>query len=59
VPAHLALYPLYLESAMRDEVPWMFARPRVWLCLAPANGHVRDHLAAMELLKQQGRARRW
>jgi hypothetical protein len=58
VPAHLARYPVYLEPAMREEVPWMFHRPRVWLCLAPANGHVRDHLAEMDLLKRQGRARR-
>jgi hypothetical protein len=58
VPAHLARYPVYLEPAMREEVPWMFQRPWVWLCLAPANGHVRDHLTAMDLLKRQGRARR-
>jgi hypothetical protein len=43
---------------MREEVPWMFLRPHVWLCLGPANGHVRDHLAAMDLLKQQARTRR-
>jgi hypothetical protein len=58
VPAHLARYPVYLEPAMRAEVPWMFQRPPVWRCLAPANGHVRDHLAEMDLLKRQGRARR-
>jgi hypothetical protein len=58
VPGHLARYPVYLEPAMREEVPWMFEQPPVWRCLAPANGHVRDHLAAMDLLKQQGRARR-
>jgi hypothetical protein len=58
VPAHLARYPVYLEPAMREEVPWMFLRPHVWLCLGPANGHVRDHLAAMDLLKQQARTRR-
>jgi hypothetical protein len=58
IPAHLARYPVYLEPAMREEVPWMFQRPRVWHCLAPANGHVRDHLAAMDLLKRKGRARR-
>jgi hypothetical protein len=38
---------------MRKEVPWMFEQPPVWRCLAPANGHVRDHLAVMDLLKQQ------
>jgi len=58
VPAHLARYPIYLEPAMREEVPWMFEQPPVWRCLAPANGHVRDHLAVMDLLKQQTRARR-
>jgi len=58
VPKHLTRYPIYLEQAMRDEVPWMFERPQVWRCLAPALGHVRDHLAEMELLKRQLRARR-
>jgi hypothetical protein len=57
VPAHLARYPVYLEPAMREEVPWMFEQPPVWRCLAPANGHVRDHLAVMDLLKQHGRDR--
>jgi DinB superfamily len=57
MPAHLARYPIYLEAAMRDEVPWMFEQPRVWRCLAPANGHVRDHLAEMDLLKRQLRKR--
>ncbi len=57
VPKHLARYPIYLEQAMRDEVPWMFERPQVWHCLAPALGHVRDHLTEMDLLKRQLRAR--
>jgi hypothetical protein len=57
VPAHLARYPVYLEGAMRDEAPWMFEQPRVWRCLGPANGHVRDHLAEMDLLKRQLRKR--
>lgn len=57
VPAHLARYPVYLEPAMREEVPWMFERPPVWRCLAPALGHNRDHLAEMDLLKRQLRAR--
>jgi hypothetical protein len=57
VPIHLARYPVYLEPAMREEVPWMFERPPMWRCLSPALGHVRDHLAAMDLLKQQLRAR--
>jgi DinB family protein len=52
VPAYLARYPVYLEPAMRAEVPWMFQRPRVWRCLAPAIGHNRDHLAEMALLKR-------
>lgn len=54
VPAHLARYPVYLETAMREEVPWMFQRPRIFHCLAPASGHVLEHLAAMELIKRQG-----
>jgi hypothetical protein len=58
VPAHLARYPIYLETAMREEVPWMFLRPPVWRCLAPAIGHVRDHLAEIDLLKRQLRARK-
>lgn len=58
VPAHLARYPIYLEPAMRGEVPWMFQQPAVWRCLAPANGHDRDHLAEMDLLKRQVRSRR-
>lgn len=56
VPAHLARYPVYLEPAMREEVPWMYQRPQVWRCLAPAIGHARDHLAEMNLLKRQLRA---
>ncbi len=58
VPAHLARYPVYLEPAMRAEVPWMFQQPPVWRCLAPAIGHDRDHLAEMDLLKRQVRARK-
>lgn len=58
VPAHLARYPIYLETAMREEVPWMFLRPPVWRCLAPALGHVRDHLAEIDLLKRQLRSRK-
>lgn len=57
VPAHLARYPVYLEPAMRAEVPWMFQQPPVWRCLAPAIGHDRDHLAEIDLLKRQLRAR--
>jgi hypothetical protein len=57
VPAQLQRYPVYLEPAMREEVPWMFQRPQVWRCLAPALGHARDHLAEMDMLKRQLRAR--
>jgi hypothetical protein len=56
VPKHLARYPVYLEQAMRDEAPWLFQRPQVWRCLAPAIGHARDHLAETDLLKRQLRA---
>jgi hypothetical protein len=57
VPAHLARYPVYLGDAMREEVPWMYQQPPVWRCLAPALGHDRDHLAEMDLVKRQMRAR--
>jgi DinB superfamily len=58
VPARLARYPVYLEAAMRAQVPWMFEQPTVFRCLSPAIGHDRDHLAVLDLLKQQMRARR-
>jgi hypothetical protein len=58
VPVQLARYPVYLEPAMRAEVPWMFQQPPVWRCLAPAIGHDRDHLAEIDLLKRQLRTRR-
>ena len=58
VPTHLARYPVYLGDAMRAEVPWMYQQPPAWRCLNPANAHVRDHLAEMDLLKRQLRARR-
>ncbi|HEU5441339.1 MAG TPA: DinB family protein [Ktedonobacterales bacterium] len=58
VPTHLARYPVYLEQAMRDEVPWMFQQPTVFRCLSPAIGHNRDHLAEMDLLKRQLRTRK-
>ena len=57
VPAHLARYPVYLEPAMREEVSWMFEQPPLWRCLSPAIGHARDHLAEIDLLKRQLRAR--
>jgi hypothetical protein len=52
VLAHLTRYPVYLEPAMRAEVPWMFQHPPMWRCLNPAIGHNRDHLAVMDLHKQ-------
>jgi hypothetical protein len=58
MPARLARYPVYLEPAMRTEVPWMLQRPPVWRCLSPAYNHDRDHLAEMDLLKRQLRARK-
>jgi hypothetical protein len=39
-------------------VPWMFEKPTVFRCLSPAIGHNRDHLAVLDLLKQQLRPRR-
>jgi hypothetical protein len=58
VPGHLARYPIYLEEPeMRREVPWMYQNPPMWRCLAPAIGHNRDHLAEIDLLKRQWRAR--
>jgi hypothetical protein len=59
VPAHLARYPIYLEEPeMRQEAPWMYENPPLWRCLAPAIGHNRDHLAEIDLLKRQWRARK-
>jgi hypothetical protein len=57
VPTRLARHPVYLSDAMREEVPWMYQQPRVWRCLSPGLGHAREHLAQVELLKQQLRAR--
>jgi hypothetical protein len=42
---------------MRAEVPWMYEPLPLWRCLAPAVGHNRDHLAEIDLLKRQLRAR--
>ncbi len=56
--AHMARYPIYLEQAMREEVPWAFDQPPIWRCLAPANAHIREHLAIIGLIKHQLRARR-
>lgn len=56
VATQLKRYPVYLEPAMREEVPWMFQRPQVWRCLSPALLHTRDHLVVAALLKRQRRA---
>jgi hypothetical protein len=58
VPKHLTRYSVYLEPAMREEAPWMYLKPPVWLCLGPALGHVRDHLSEMELIKRHMRMHR-
>jgi hypothetical protein len=58
VPVHLQRYPIYLELAMREEVPWMFQHPQVWRCLMPVLVHVRDHLAQVDLLNRQRRVRK-
>ena len=58
IPVHLQRYSIYLEPAMCEEVPWMFQHPQVWRCLMPALGHVRDHLAQVDLRKQQRRVRK-
>jgi hypothetical protein len=57
IPARLERHPPYLSDAMRAEVPWMYEQPPVWRCLSPGLGHVREHLAKIELLKAQLRAR--
>jgi hypothetical protein len=56
VPARLERHPAYLSDAMRGEAPWIYERPPVWRCLSPGMGHVREHLAQVELLKHQLRA---
>jgi hypothetical protein len=33
----------------------MYEQPPMWRCLNPALGHIREHLAVIELLKQQRR----
>jgi len=55
IQAHYQGHPEYLTAAMRAEVPWLEQQPAVWRCLAPALGHVRDHLAIVNLLKRAGR----
>jgi len=57
VPAHIARHAPYLSDAMREEVPWMYQPPPMWRCLNPGLGHAREHLAEIDLLKHQLRAR--
>jgi DinB superfamily len=57
VPAHIARHSSYLSDVMRAEVPWMYQQPPMWRCLSPGLGHVREHLAQIELLKHQLRLR--
>ena len=57
VPAHIARYAPYLSDTMRAEVPWMYEQPPLWRCLSPGLGHVREHLAEIDLLKRQLRLR--
>lgn len=56
IVARLGRYPVYLSPAMREEVPWLYQQPPVWRCLAPGIAHCRDHLVAMDLVKQQMRS---
>jgi|SRR5579883_3013983 hypothetical protein len=55
--AHYQAHPEYLTPAMQAEVPWIANHPSVWRCLMPALGHVRDHLAEVNLLKHLWRRR--
>src|SRR5262249_6389442 len=57
IRARLQRHPPYLSDAMRAQAPWMYERPPVWRCLSPGLGHAREHLAQIELLKRQLRAR--
>jgi hypothetical protein len=57
VPAHIQRHPPYLSEAMRKEVSWMYEQPPVWRCLSPGLGHVREHLAEIDLFKRQLRAK--
>jgi hypothetical protein len=57
IPAHISRHAPYLAEAMRMEVPWMYEQPPVWRCLSPGLGHVREHLAEIDLLKRQLRVK--
>ena len=52
IARHYAIHPEYQTPAMIAEVPWLAANPPLWRCLAPGIGHVRDHLAEIDLAKR-------
>ena len=57
VLTHLAREPFYLSDTMRREMPWVFEQPPLWRCFNPIVPHGGEHLAQMELLKDQLRLR--
>jgi hypothetical protein len=57
VLTHLAREPLYLSDSMRREMPWVFEHPPLWRCFNPIVPHGGEHLAQIELLKDQLRLR--
>ena len=57
VLTHLAREPFYLSDTMRREVPWVFEQPPLWRCFNPIVPHGAEHLAQIELLKDQLRRR--
>ena len=52
IAQHYAAHPEYQTAAMVEEVPWLATNPPMWRCLAPGIGHVRDHLAEIDLAKR-------
>jgi hypothetical protein len=57
VLTHLESEPFYLSDTMRREVPWVFEQPPLWRCFNPIVPHGTEHLAQIELLKDQLRLR--
>jgi hypothetical protein len=57
VLTHLAREPFYLSDTLRREVPWVFEQPPLWRCFNPIVPHGGEHLAQIELLKDQLRLR--
>jgi hypothetical protein len=57
VLTHLAREPFYLSDTMRREAPWVFEQSPLWRCFTPVVPHGTEHLAQMELLKDQLRLR--